>query len=92
MNDPLTDQRLLINRRHFFGKTATGVGAAALASLLDRSGLRAEMPVRTPTHPSLGLPDIPHFAPKAKFVRDYSAGTRSQWNGYIRYSQRAFTT
>jgi hypothetical protein len=68
MNDPLTDQRLLINRRHFFGKTATGVGAAALASLLDRSGLRAEMPVRTPTHPSLGLPDIPHFAPKAKNV------------------------
>lgn len=43
-------------RRHFFGKAATGIGVAALASILnakDRTG---------------GLSGLPHFAPKAKRV------------------------
>ena len=65
---PVTQQQLLVNRRHFFGKAATGIGAAALASLLDKSGLRAETPPSTGGHPALGLPDLPHFAPKAKNV------------------------
>lgn len=45
-------QPLLLTRRALFGKTATGVGAAALASLLEAEA----------------LPGMPHFAPKAKRV------------------------
>ncbi len=33
--DPRDDRRLLLTRRHFFGRTATGIGAAALGSLLN---------------------------------------------------------
>jgi hypothetical protein len=47
----------LLTRRHFFGLTSTGIGVAALANLLS-SELRA----------SGHLPDLPHFAPKAKRV------------------------
>jgi hypothetical protein len=48
-----------LTRRHFFGRTATGIGIAALASLFD-DPLRAER--------FGGLPGIPHFAPKARRV------------------------
>ena len=51
-------------RRHFFGRTATGVGSIALAHLLGRDLGRA-----APTGAaSGGLPGLPHFAPKAKRV------------------------
>ena len=33
--DPIWEHRLLETRRQFFGRAATGIGAAALASLLD---------------------------------------------------------
>ncbi len=33
--NPILDHQLLLNRRHFFGRSATGVGVAALWSLLD---------------------------------------------------------
>ena len=45
-----------ITRRHFFSRSATGVGIAALSSLLARDGLAA------------GLPGLPHFPPTAKRV------------------------
>jgi hypothetical protein len=49
----------LLTRRCFFGKTATGLGTAALASLLtDDLG----------AGDSVGLPGLPHFAPTAKRV------------------------
>ena len=49
-----------LTRRLFFSKSATGLGAAALASLLARDVDAA---------PSIGgLPGLPHFAPKAKRV------------------------
>ena len=51
-------------RRHFFGKTASGVGAIALAHLLGRD-LNASDGA-TPT--TDGLAGLPHFAPKAKRV------------------------
>jgi len=70
---PIREQQLIETRRHFFGRTAGGLGSAALASLcnenlfaqpqestdprLTTSGLAAE-----------GLPNLPHFAPKAKRV------------------------
>jgi hypothetical protein len=33
--NPLHEHRALLTRRHFFGRTATGIGVAALASLLN---------------------------------------------------------
>jgi hypothetical protein len=46
-----------MTRRHFFSRTSTGLGIAALAGLLQ-DDLRAEG----------GLPGLPHFPPKAKRV------------------------
>lgn len=48
-------------RRHFFKQGAMGLGTAALASLLPNPVSAAASPSS-----SLGLPDLPHFAPKAK--------------------------
>jgi hypothetical protein len=49
-----------LTRRQFFGRTSTGIGIAALASLLnDELGGAEELG---------GLPGLPHFAPKAKRV------------------------
>lgn len=62
LSNPIAEQQLGINRRHFFGKSATGIGAAALASLLGRDGAAAV------SHPKTGLPGLPHIAPKAKRV------------------------
>ena len=51
-------------RRQFFGKVATGIGGLALANLL------AEDTFALPQQGDSvgGLPDLPHFAPKAKRV------------------------
>lgn len=59
--DPLYQNRLHVTRREFFGKTAAGIGTAALASLLNQD-------VSAATTPLGGLPSLPHFAPKAKRV------------------------
>src|SRR5678815_990646 len=53
--DPILEHQRHITRREFFGRTATGIGTAALASLLGRDGL-AEMPPR------------PHFPARAKRI------------------------
>ncbi len=42
-------------RRHFFGKSALGLGTVALSNLMARDRIG-------------GLPGVPHFAPKAKRV------------------------
>src|SRR5229473_998338 len=49
---------LSMTRRHFFSRTSTGIGAAALASLFSHEALQAET----------GLASLPHFPPKAKRV------------------------
>ena len=59
---PAHERAALLSRRHFFGRTATGIGTAALASLLARDGRAAEQKRVG------GLPGLPHFAPKAKRV------------------------
>ncbi len=46
-----------MTRRHFFGLASTGIGTAALASLLAEDA-----------QASGGLPGLPHFPPKAKRV------------------------
>jgi hypothetical protein len=56
-----------LTRRHFLGRTASGLGAVALAHLLNRDVLHAATSVGA-TPAETGLPDLPHFAPKAKRV------------------------
>src|SRR6266480_1384663 len=58
MTNPIQDQFQTLTRRHFFGRSALGLGTAALASLLP-----ARSQAATATG---GLPGLPHFAPKAK--------------------------
>ena len=58
--NPLHENSLHVGRREFFGRSAAGLGTAALASLLARDGLAAGR--------SGGLPELPHFTPKAKRV------------------------
>ena len=48
-----------MTRRYFFGRTATGIGVAALANAFGKD-------LRAAVHG--GLPELPHFAPKAKRV------------------------
>jgi len=50
-----------VTRRQLFGKTAGGLGLAALSSLFQSETL-ASMPGKKTD----GLPGLPHFAPKAK--------------------------
>jgi Protein of unknown function (DUF1501) len=61
----LDETGLMLTRRHFFGRTATGIGMAALASLFGRE-VQAETSPETKAHG--GLPGLPHFPPKAKRV------------------------
>ncbi len=61
MLDPYSESRLLENRRQFFGRASTGIGVAALASLLSESAPASERRIG-------GLAGVPHFAPKAKRV------------------------
>jgi len=61
--NPFTDPRLLINRRHFFGRI--GLGATALAALLNEELFAAPAKDAAATG---GLPGLPHFVPKAKRV------------------------
>ncbi|HWA96866.1 MAG TPA: DUF1501 domain-containing protein, partial [Pirellulales bacterium] len=59
--NPVVEAQLSLTRRQFFGRTATGLGAAALATLLTDSSASAATRVG-------GLGDLPHFAAKAKRV------------------------
>src|SRR3954468_10214146 len=74
--NPISERQLLINRRQFFGRSAVGIGTAALASLLSKEGFAAAgetatggsgpvEPFRTPIG---SLAGFPNFAPKAKRV------------------------
>lgn len=65
--DPRTEHQLLVNRREFFGRSAMGLGTAALASLLARDGLAATA-TSAAENVVPGLANLPHFAPKAKRV------------------------
>jgi len=62
--NPLHENQLHLTRRQFFGRTATGIGIAALSSLLGRDLLGATGERKR----FGGLTGVPHFAPKAKRV------------------------
>ena len=69
--NPLYEHRLLVNRRHFFGRAATGIGGMALASLWAEHGTAAAQPASDRTTTGAvpgGLPGFPNFMPKAKRV------------------------
>jgi hypothetical protein len=71
--NPLEEQKLMMTRRHFFGLISLGIGSAALASLLGESGYAQGAAAKD------GLPDLPHFAPKARrVIYLYQAGGPSQ--------------
>src|ERR1700759_2880235 len=57
-----------VNRRQLFGSAASGVGLAALASLFGNDRTRADEVPTSTRRDSAGLPDVPHFPPKAKRV------------------------
>jgi hypothetical protein len=61
---PQQERAAHLTRRQFFSKSAVGIGAAALGSLLDRDLLAAVAAGQRIG----GLPGYPHFAPKAKRV------------------------
>src|SRR5215475_2536487 len=59
--DPLSERALSMTRRHFFSRTSTGLGVAALATLLNENA-------RADASATGGLPGLPHFPPTAKRV------------------------
>ncbi len=63
--DLLENFRLMETRRQFFGRTAVGLGTAALASVLNPQLLSG---ATTSNAKSLGKLGAPHFAPRAKRV------------------------
>ena len=62
--NPVHGHLQLETRRHFFRRGALGLGVPALTSLLARgtaANAIEDSPLRTG-----GIPELPHFAPKAK--------------------------
>ena len=69
----LNEHNLLINRRHFFGRSAQGIGVAALATLLGREQAKAE------DGPLNGTLKKFHNPPKAKrMIYMFQSGAPSQ--------------
>lgn len=61
---PLGELNQWQTRRQFFGRSAQGIGIAALASMLNEDrAFATDAPAQ-----GMGLPDLPHFAPRAKRV------------------------
>ena len=64
-------ERLLLTRRQLLGPASTGIGVAALASLLNPKLFASPAldPMGRPINPKTGgLAELPHFEPKAKRV------------------------
>ena len=69
--NPIDERKLLLTRRHFFQRSALGLGTAALASLLSETGHAQQS--------AEAKPALPHFAPKAKrVIYLFQAGGPSQ--------------
>ena len=65
------EERLAMTRRQLFGRAVTGIGTAALASLLqqDLAAAPRKDPLGRAVNPQTGgLAELPHFAPTAKRV------------------------
>ena len=79
--DPVKEYLKLETRRQFFGKCASGLGGAALATLLPNAIANA---LESQAKPRFGgLPELPHFAPKAKrAIYLFMSGAPSQLDLY----------
>src|SRR5262245_20032422 len=76
--DPREDFLLNVTRRQFLGKAGIGIGAAALAELLQLD-LLAQSEATSQTGATSGLAGLPHFAPKAKrVIYMFQSGAPSQ--------------
>ncbi|MBL9140101.1 MAG: DUF1501 domain-containing protein [Verrucomicrobiales bacterium] len=62
--NPIRERQLQLTRRHFFGRTATGIGVAALGSILNPGLFSSRAAEGGPGSPSSRT----HFTPKAKRV------------------------
>ena len=75
--DPTQEHIQAVTRRHFFQRGALGLGTAALSSLLPAQA-HAVLP-QDGLPAQVGLPGVPHFAPKAKrAIYLFMAGAPSQ--------------
>ena len=75
------EHALLETRRHFFGRAATGIGTAALASLLNPQLFGAERVEPVPG--DQGVLGKPHFTPTAKrVIYLFMSGAPSQLDMY----------
>ena len=73
--NPKLERNLLVTRRQFFGRTATGIGPAALSYLLSGEGYASTRGAAA----TGGLADLPHFASKAKrVIYMFQSGAPSQ--------------
>jgi hypothetical protein len=66
--DPIHDQSNLLTRRYFFGRAATGIGTAALASLLNDRLLAAPSSGSPIVSGILGRPHIPATAKRVIYL------------------------
>jgi len=74
--DPIHERSLFLTRRHFFGRMATGIGVAALGSLLNPGLFQA---LGDETDGSKGGLGAPQFAPRARrLIYLFMAGGPSQ--------------
>ena len=62
--NPVLEYHQLQNRRQFFRGAGLKVGGLALAQLMGQRAMAAKPAATSDIHPA--LPDLPHFAPKAK--------------------------
>src|SRR5688572_8594058 len=63
--NPIQERQALLTRRQLFGRSAAGIGTAALATLLGQDWCA---PAAEAGRRIGGLTGVPHFAPKAKRV------------------------
>jgi hypothetical protein len=65
---PIHERQAELTRRHFFGRSAVGIGAAALGSLLDRDSAVRAAAREIASDGRGGIKGLPHFEAKAKRV------------------------
>lgn len=82
--NPLREYELQLTRRHFFGRSALGVGTAALASLMGQDGNAASTVDRHVAEDDRsGVLGAPHLAPKAKrVIYLFMSGAPSQFETF----------
>ncbi|MCO6454846.1 MAG: DUF1501 domain-containing protein [Pirellulaceae bacterium] len=68
MHDLLHENAARVTRRQMFGSAASGLGLAALASLLGRGEVRGDEPAGAVRSAVPGLPGLPHQSPRARRV------------------------